>query len=165
MATEATTVVAGLAILSLLLLGGAAWWGRWPVWVVGLLAGAAAIIAAFLFRDPPREPPVGFDLVVAPTDGCVASVHTVHGVADYAVTQGDGSLTGISTGRVRVLLRYDNRRGVIRVRDLQLQMGLDASLDARYGTPFPYDGTDGENGFTVRAYRHAEQQLNKYKGI
>lgn len=55
--------------------GGVGWFAGWgwsvPLWVI------AAFVLQF-FRDPPRTPPTGEHLVIAPADGRVVSVERLH---------------------------------------------------------------------------------------
>jgi phosphatidylserine decarboxylase len=142
LAPEAATSVIALGVTALALLLAAVWSGRWPVWLLGLLACAAAVVAASVYRDPPRSPPSGADLVIAPADGRVLAIDAVDepylggsarririrarhldlrilrspvdGVVDYT-EDADGYRLGLSTGITRVLLDLERRRPVIRV--------------------------------------------------
>ncbi len=148
LAPEATMAVAGLAATAGILVLAAVAGGRWPLWTLGILTGVAAVMAAFLYRDPPRDSPVGLDMVLAPADGRVLAVdsvedpylggmarrvliHTglldvhvlrspVDGVIDYSAATSDGARIGLSTGLARVLVEVDVPDAALRVVEGQL---------------------------------------------
>ncbi len=146
LASEAALSVLGLTAVALLLFLATAWSGRWRLWLLGLLTCATAVLAAFLYRDPPRSTPMGPDLVVAPADGWVLSIDAVEepylggearririraglfelrtlrspvdGVVDY--TEPARHRVGLSTGLTRVLMDFGERRPVIRITEGEL---------------------------------------------
>lgn len=148
LAAEATAAVAGLGLAAGVLVLVAIATGRWPLWQLGLLTAAAAVLAGSLYRDPPREPTVAPNLVLAPADGRVLSVDSVDapylggiarrvririglfdvhmlrspvdGVVDYAAPSADGFRLGLSTGLVRVLMELDRPHPLLRVVEGQL---------------------------------------------
>lgn len=136
LAPGAASPITALALAALLLIAAAILMGRWPVWVLGALVSALAVGAAFLYRDPPRPTGQNAALIMAPADGRVVAVDSVDGspylagparrilirtglldvhvlrspvdgVVDYARRSTGRVRVGISTGRMRVLLRHE----------------------------------------------------------
>jgi phosphatidylserine decarboxylase len=64
-------VIAGALLLVAATSGG--WW-----WLPAGVAGAALLFTLWFFRDPPRSPPVGDSLLLAPADGRVLEVVEEH---------------------------------------------------------------------------------------
>lgn len=76
-AADAHIPIALLAGLSLLLLVGATWAGRWWLWVAGWSVAVVTLAVAFFFRDPARSGDRGPALYLAPADGRVLAVEQV----------------------------------------------------------------------------------------
>lgn len=76
-AADAHVLLAVLTTLSVLLLVGGSWLGRWPLWVGGWVVAIAVLCVAFFFRDPERPGERGSALYLAPADGRVLAVEDV----------------------------------------------------------------------------------------
>ena len=76
-AREGYTIIAVVAVLAVLLVGGGlwtdTWWVRGPVWAVAV---GALVFTLYFFRDPERTPPAEAreDGLLAPADGRVVQV-------------------------------------------------------------------------------------------
>lgn len=149
LAPEGTALLVGLMAMGLAVLTLGILLGRWPVWLAAISVMSLAVVAAFLFRDPRRETPLGPTLILAPTDGRVLAVDSVEdptyigglaqrvlirsgladvrvlrspvdGVVDYTDASGAKSRAGVSTGRLRVLLEFDDGLDPLLIREGQL---------------------------------------------
>lgn len=77
-ASDALPLLAGLTTLGAVLLGLAAWLGRWRLWLAGYALIVLALATAFFFRDPDRPGERGPSVFLSPADGRVVGVERVH---------------------------------------------------------------------------------------
>ena len=72
-APEGLRLVLGATIVSAALVAVAVVAGGW-LWLPALVAALGLVFTLWFFRDPPRRPPAGADLLLAPADGRVLEV-------------------------------------------------------------------------------------------
>lgn len=77
-AGDALPLLAGLTTLGAVLLGLAAWLGRWRLWLAGYALIVLALATAFFFRDPPRPGERGPSVFLSSADGRVVGVERLH---------------------------------------------------------------------------------------
>lgn len=76
-AGDALPLLAALTGLALLLMGIAAWRGRWTLWLAGYSIAVLVLLVAFFFRDPVRGGERGPSIFLSPADGRVVGVERV----------------------------------------------------------------------------------------